>query len=121
MVPAVDFAEGSFDTGIGLDQPRELLQVTAQISAAPILRAVTADRGLRIGRRLAEGLHQFHRIECVLSGAAKWRVRTQRVHVLENRCSFLIPELELPGVADSDHLVLATKRARYLIPERNGA
>ena len=56
MVPTADFGEGALHTGVGLDQPRELLQAAAKLAALRQRRDNgRVSRSLDALRRSAEG------------------------------------------------------------------
>ena len=76
-VPAADIGERHFQSDIGFDQSRDLLQALAE-SAARILRAIRRHVAL-----LLDGLHDLHGAERLLAGAVQHRVERMVVHALE--------------------------------------
>ena len=116
MVPAADFGERGFHAGIGLDQPRDLLQTAAQFAALAVLRAVR-----RIVWRPVQRLDHLHGREGVLAGAAQLLVRGVGVHAFEMLARLASRHLKLLHVVDCDGGAIAAQRARQLRAHRDGA
>src|SRR5262252_7735312 len=114
MIPTSDICESRFNTSIGFDEPRDLLEGITESTL--ILSAVGWSVWVPIDR-----LDHLHRFERFLARSHQPRIGRRRVHGFQNGRHFFISGVELLQVVDCYGLMVAAKRPRQLGTDGNRA